>query len=281
MAFFYLFLNFFNFKLTCKRILDKIEVLSICKGGNIIHSNLYDSIKNNFLSIKRRGWIKSQRMGPTGVGYTLEKLLNITENCFAFPDLYPYEIKTHRCNSKYSISLFNAAPDGEELFEIKRVCKTYGYPDKIIKMSKILCCTMNANEMNSMGIRFRQQLFVDYKSEKIFLNIFNNRLEMIDNKTWWSFKYLKERYETKLKYLILITARSKCLNGTEYFKYDTITLYQAKNFDTFLKLISNGIINISFKISCFRTGKNVGKIRDHGTGFSIQKSNIDLLFDKL
>ena len=49
-----------------------------------------------FKSIKRKGFVPSMRKGPTGIGYTLETLLNIDENNFSHPDIEGAELKAHR-----------------------------------------------------------------------------------------------------------------------------------------------------------------------------------------
>lgn len=43
--------------------------------------------KKSFKKIKKKGWVKSLRRGPTGVGHTLEQLLGLDENNIALPDL--------------------------------------------------------------------------------------------------------------------------------------------------------------------------------------------------
>lgn len=43
--------------------------------------------KKIFYEIKNKGYIKTMRNGPTGVGYTLEYLLGINENNKAKPDI--------------------------------------------------------------------------------------------------------------------------------------------------------------------------------------------------
>ena len=46
--------------------------------------------------IKKRGYVKSLRRGPTGIGYTLETLLGIDENNVSTPDLGEIELKAQR-----------------------------------------------------------------------------------------------------------------------------------------------------------------------------------------
>ena len=57
--------------------------------------------------IKDQGYVKSQRGGPTGIGYTFETLLGIKENNLPIPDIGGrVEIKTIRKDSQSLITLF-------------------------------------------------------------------------------------------------------------------------------------------------------------------------------
>ena len=57
--------------------------------------------------------------------------------------------------------------------------------------------------------------------------------------------------------------------------------YKLKNFETFIKLIEDGIIEITFKIGTHKNGSKKGKPYDHGTDFSINIKDIDKLFDSV
>jgi hypothetical protein len=46
-----------------------------------------DEIKKRLTAIKKMGYVKSLRNGPTGIGYTLETLLEIDENNISSPIL--------------------------------------------------------------------------------------------------------------------------------------------------------------------------------------------------
>lgn len=93
-------------------------------------------LERKFLEIKKRGYVKSVRKGPTGVGATFESLLNKNEESFEIPDFYDIEIKTKRSYSKSYITLFNAVPTGSSYYEVKRLRDNYGYPDPKYKTLK-------------------------------------------------------------------------------------------------------------------------------------------------
>ncbi|MDE0118615.1 MAG: MvaI/BcnI family restriction endonuclease, partial [Bdellovibrionales bacterium] len=51
--------------------------------------------KSKLKNIRNKGFIRSKRKGPTGIGYTLESELGIEENNIAVPDLGFAELKSH------------------------------------------------------------------------------------------------------------------------------------------------------------------------------------------
>ena len=234
--------------------------------------------KNIFEEIKNKGWIESKRKGSTGVGYTFETLLNKEEDTLEIPDYKDIEIKTQRKKSNSFISLFNATPDGDYLFEIKRLRNNYGYPDKVLKEYKVINNEFFANKIKNLGSKYKAKLKIDWENKKLRLIILNNCLQIVDNEVSWSFDLLKEKLYRKLKYLAFIEADSKFINGVEYFKYNNLHIYELKDFNTFLRLIETGIIKVTFKIGVVRTGNRKGEINDHGTSFSISRENISKLY---
>ena len=62
--------------------------------------------KEKFAQIRSRGFIRSARSGPTGIGHTLEQALGLRENNLAIPDLGEVELKAHRENAFSLITLF-------------------------------------------------------------------------------------------------------------------------------------------------------------------------------
>lgn len=58
-----------------------------------------------------------------------------------------------------------------------------------------------------------------------------------------------------------------------------MTIYLLKDFDTFLHLLEQGIIRITFKINVTLSGPRKGKICDHRTGFDIQEKELLKLYN--
>jgi hypothetical protein len=78
--------------------------------------------------IRDLGFVRSSRIGPTGIGKTFEDLLGIAENNLALPDLGRLEIKTARKGSNSLITLFTFNR-GVWQIDQKNLIETYGYTD--------------------------------------------------------------------------------------------------------------------------------------------------------
>lgn len=238
-------------------------------------------LKQKFIEIKKRGWIKSLRPGPTGIGYTFENLIGKEEDCFAIADYKGIEIKTKRTSSKYNIHLFTAAPDGDYLFPKERILECLGYPDKIKKQYKVCYMTVNAKEYTSIGHYKQAKLTVNRNERKISLIAINNYGRNLSIDTSWSFKLIEAKLYTKLRFLAIINADSMFLGKIKYFDYLNIDFYKLISFDTFINLVESGHIVVTFKIGVYRDGEKEGHIYDHGVDFSISYPNIEKLYNKI
>ena len=235
----------------------------------------------NFAKIREKGWIESKRKGSTGIGYTLEKLLNIEENSLPIADYNGIELKTMRIMSKKTIHLFNAEPDGDYLFPHKRIIEKAGYPSSKNKKYKVFLSAAYGNTYTNIGYSKKIKVFINRKKEKIELKITDRFYRNIKVDVSWSFSLIKNKIEQKIKKLAIIKAENKFINNTEYFYYKRIEFYKNKGFDTFLELIENGTIKICFKLSVYPEGIKEGKIDNHGTDFSIKEENIEKLFTRI
>ena len=232
-----------------------------------------------FCKIRNKGWVKSLRKGPTGVGYTFETQLNKKEDNLSIPDYKGIEIKTMRYLSKKRIHLFNCTPNKSEENMIEKIKNKYGYPDKDYPEYKVFNVSLNAKEPITIGYK---KLFLKVNKEKriievIGLTVFGFRINL-DVK--WSFDMLKNIIETKIKKLAIVKACYKRINNEDYFLYSRIDFFNIKNFDTFIKLIENGTISITFKIGIWKDKEKFGQTHDRGTDFSIMEENIEKLYKK-
>lgn len=130
-----------------------------------------EKFKELFETILKKGWIKSVNKGASSVGLTFEKEINKPLENFEIPDYGCIEIKTHKTNLDFPITLFHTSPDGDTLFKIKYLQENYGYPDKNNPKYKRLCGDVNSKEKQYIGKNYKYQLYVDYISKQVILNI--------------------------------------------------------------------------------------------------------------
>ncbi len=240
-----------------------------------------NELQKEFLRIKKMGWIKEKKKGSCSIGYTFEELLKKSEDNFPLPDFYNVEIKTMNTHSKMNLHLFNLTPDGECFFPIKKIIDELGCPDKDYPNCKKFYCSFKGNEYTKIIYGRYGRLNVNRNSKKIELLICDNKNENINIGISWSFNWLLERLNMKMTYLALVKASSRIIDGEGFYYYHTIRYYKLKDFDNFLSLIEKGIITVTFKIGFYKEDRRMGEIYDHGTDYSINVNNIDLLYDEI
>ena len=239
-------------------------------------------LNEEFVKIKKMGWVKSVNRGSNGVGFTFESLLGIQKNELEIPDYNGIELKARRYNSTSYIILFSCKPEGRYYHEVERIKEKYGYPHSIFKEYKVLNNSVYANKKNKIGQKYYFKLEVSRKNERIYLLIYDINKKLIEREVYWEFDALKEKLYRKLKWLAVVKAYSKrcCLEQTEYFKYDEIKIYYLKNFETFIRLLESGTIRVNFKLNIETSAEKLGRIHDHGTSFDILEKDLVLLYNK-
>ena len=234
-------------------------------------------LKPKFIKISEQGWIESKRNGTTGIGYTFEYLIGKEEESFPIPDFGTIEIKTRFRNAKTDITLFNVTPDGDYLFPMKRIYEKYSFPSMSDPNFNVFYANISTKARHA-GKNFKFKLLIDRKNQKIRVIAIDRDWKSYDTKVSWSFDFLKEKLERKLKYLAIIKANCKNYNGKQYFHYNQINFYMLKDFNTFINLIENGMIKTTFMIGVYKTGVKKGQMNSHGVGFDIAESNLEKLF---
>lgn len=238
-------------------------------------------LNNEFERIKNMGWIEEKKQYIGASGYTFEALLKKKADDFPLPDYGNIEIKTISKNKKTSLHLFGLTPDGDYLFPIKRIISKLGIPYKDNEELRYFYVTFNAKEYSNLALERKGKIKVNHEMNKIELQVINNESKDIGIGISWSLNYLKKRLIIKLSYLAIVTVSLCRICGKRYYHYDKINYYKLKEFDIFIKLIEQGIIDISFKIGVYKSGPKKGMYYDHGTSFSINIKDINKLYDEI
>jgi len=249
-------------------------------GNDEIENNkIIKSFKKDFLSIKSKGFVPSNRIHNTGIGKTFEDLIGIHENNNLLVDYEGLlEIKSTRELSGSMVTLFTKSPtypNGANTY----LREKYGQPDPKSNNMKILHTTISASKFNTYKGKYGFRLFVSKKDEKIFIiikDLENNQI--IDTSVYYTFEDLKQIVGTKCKYIAFINAETKVNNGKESFYFKNATLLSCLTFDKFIDYVNRGIIVYDIRIGVYKSGHSYGKTHDHGSGFRIQKRDINKAF---
>ncbi len=231
--------------------------------GNIPEIN----IKKKLKAIAEKGFIKNLRKGDTGIGFTLETELGINENNFISHDLTfkddLVELKAQRLHASSNITLITKSPYWNPL-SAKTIIEKYGYPDK--RGRHVLKFTHKITEFNSQ--LFKKELKDNH------LNIIHKTDGIL---CYFVLNELMEKVKTKLsKHLLFVIADTKKQHGVEYFHFNEATYLTDLSEDGFKKLLDEGMIVFEFRMHL----KESGGVRDHGSGFRLNKRHITKLYSK-
>lgn len=211
-----------------------------------------------FAKLKAKGWVQSERRGPTGIGQTLEKLLGLPENNVALPDLGEIELKAHRVNSSSMITLFTF---NRKVWKMKPLdaIKKYGTPDENGRLG--LYFTMSRTP-NSTG------LFLHDESESISVRHISGQIV-----AEWQLQILAQRFINKIPALIFVSAFSEMRGKIEWFKFDRVRLLTGASADIIHNQILAGNILVDLRLH-----DKITSARNHGTGFRVHEDRLPLLF---
>ena len=210
-------------------------------------------------------WVKTHRLGNTGIGKTLEDLLGIAENNVAGPDLEEYELKSARKNSKSMLTLFTKSPLPPKANAL--LLSKYGYKSAKGNDKKELHTTAKATGFNTLkgkpGFKIKVQ---------------KNKLSLVSSEGkelgYWDKTTLKTSFERKYPGLIYVKAESKGKGKSEEFWFNEAFLLKEFNFESFISLVKKGVIAVDIRIGQYPNGKP----HDHGTGFRVMPDKLDLCF---
>jgi hypothetical protein len=211
-----------------------------------------------FANLKARGWVKSERRGPTGIGQTLEKLLGLPENNIASPDLGRIELKAHRINSTSLITLFTF---NRKVWRMKPLdaIRKYGTPDENGRLGLYFTMTRTPNNTG---------LFLHIESRTISVRHVSD--EIIAE---WELQTLADRFMQKIPALILVTASSDMRGDDEWFKFDKAQLLTGTSAEIIRSQILAGNILVDLRLH-----DKITSARNHGTGFRAREATLPLLF---
>ena len=230
--------------------------------------NYLSELKAKLVGIRGRGPVKTFRRGNTGVGYTLETLLELDENNSSGADFGDIELKAKRDKSSSSkITAFSQAPIWHS--RPRAFIKRLGEWKKDIDRFN-LYPTAKFGEVNNLGLTLKIDQDPIY-GETLYLQSENTK-ETLGR---WPLLVLAFRQEQKLSKMVLVNAKSEGRGMSETFHYDSADFYSNPSPDTLRNLIKDGTLVVDVR-AWFNPV--TGKCKDHGVAFRISKSKLHLMY---
>ncbi len=240
-----------------------------------------EKIIEGFHKVQELGFVESRRSNNTGIGKTFEDLIGVVENNLAEPDLYGYEIKSHRTVASSYVTLFTKSPDFPDQANAYLKDK-YGTPYEDNPLLKRLHTSMFANKYNSYNNQYSFKLINDKNKEQIRIGVYDIKThDLIDDTVGYTYESLKSVLKNKLQDLFYVEAKTKYQGEKEYFNFNKAEIYSSPSIEKFFNLLDNGLIMYDIRIGSYKSGKSFGKAHDHGSGFRIIESNIKLLYEEM
>ncbi len=222
-------------------------------------------LENKLKKIKDMGYVRTLRRGSTGIGYTFESLLGISENNLPIPDIGGrVEIKTVRKESQSLVTLFTFNKGVWQIPQ-KDLIKKYGYEDEKGRLA--------LKNTVFYGRPIAQGLSLDVDENK-------NLIKLVDSHTGevlgvWDLYVIVGKFMTKLSKILLVIADRKIIDGVEHFYYESAYLLSEPSPRKFIEAFKNSIVGIDIRMHL----KENGAVRNRGTAFRIREKDLMELYE--
>ncbi|MGK4166580.1 MvaI/BcnI family restriction endonuclease [Ligilactobacillus salivarius] len=239
-----------------------------------------EEFKELFAEIKSKGWIKSHRNGPTGIGKTFEDELNKDEDNDWAPDFKDIEIKSRDRLGTSMITLFTKSPSNPKRANTY-LLNQYGSGSENNRKFHVTTDTLSPKPEISDKYEYKFKIKVDRKTEKVIQEVFDLNGQIIDTSVYWTFEDLAKHIERKLGKVVIVDAEvDKRKDGT-YYKYVNATFISKITVEAIISALESGYMKIDNRIGRYKSGKNIGKTHDHGTGFRVSWKDLLKFVDSL
>lgn len=220
-----------------------------------------EEFKQKFQELKNKGFVKSLRKGPTGIGLTFETLIGVDENNLALPDIDGIEIKAHRDNSKSMITLFTFNRKAWQIPPLEAIRK-YGSYDENGRLGMYYTMSLTPNSAGLFLTVNNEEISVQHTSGEIIAT--------------WQLSTLAGRFTQKIPALLFISAHTEERAGIEYFHFYRGQLMRGTTKELLSELFKTGNLLVDLRLHDKET-----MARNHGTGFRTFEDKLPLLFKKI
>lgn len=220
-----------------------------------------EEVTKRLSEIKKMGYVQTLRKGPTGIGHTLETLLEIKENNISTPDLGEIELKAHRENHTGLITLFTFNRKAWKMKPLVAIRK-YGSKDRNGRLG--LYYTMGLKP-NSAG------LFLLVEDDSISVRSIDGNII-----AKWELKEIERKFTSKVKSVLLVKAKVEERDGVEHFFFNRARLLSGVTKSILKDQFENERLLLDLRLHDKET-----KARNHGTGFRVSMGNLENLYQKV
>lgn len=232
-------------------------------------SSALSELLGKFDSVAGR-YVRTLRPGDTGVGYTFEALVDISENNDRTADFKGIEIKTFRSkelklDSQEKTDYFLQAPiwiDG--LPKHAERVRLYGYVDENGRpaLYSAVRCKENVHGFRLAAAVEEQRVYLEWKGRRV---------------AYYSFEVLEKRLTEKHTETVFIAAASRGRGKDEEFCYESLLYCRSPSINAFVDLIPSGDIVLEIRMHL----KPDGIVRDHGFAFRVFRSKLPSLYSEV
>lgn len=227
-------------------------------------------IQEKLLKIKEMGYVKSfnHRKGDTGsVGRTLEYLMGLKENNVNLPDLGKIELKSQRQDDSSMLTLFTYDRNAWVVKQLEAIEK-YGKYDDDGKKGMNYTVSVKPNKAG---------FFIDIDDDFVIIKHKDGTAI-----TQWNLENLVKKFQTKVKKVLLVSAKVKTINGIEHYCYDKANLLNSRtNKNLLIDRFKNGEILIDLRLHRKEVAGKKPASRNHGTAFRVKRNKIDLIYENI
>ena len=216
-------------------------------------------IQQKLSDIKKMGYVPTLRTGSTGVGFTLETLLDIKENNISSPDLGHIELKAQRAHHKGMTTLFTFNKNAWKMAPLEAIRK-YGSKDKKSRLGLYYTMGLTPNHAG---------LFLSVQEQWISVRSVEGSLI-----AQWKLEDIVRRFNQKVRSVLLVKAHVEEREGVEHFYYHKARLLSGGVTQSILKnQFENGLLYLDLRLH--DKGQSA---RNHGTGFRIYEKDLESFY---
>jgi hypothetical protein len=222
-------------------------------SGEFVPDKPLSELLGRFDEVRAKGWIKSQRAGSTGVGYTFESQIGIKENNDRLADFKGIEIKCKGVTEDASgsggkLNLFQHGPAWIEKKPMATRIKELGAIDTAD--GRYRCHSQVTPSKNNLGL----SLAVRQTEERIELR------KWAEGIGFWTYEGLAKRLSEKHSRLLIVKARKRAKESFEEYSYVEAIYCERPTIGQFITLLERSNVVFEFIMSESATGR----VRNHG-----------------